>query len=273
MKRIRKILWLICVCCLAILQANAQKDTAFVFIKKIPGNFVFFTVDNLENIYLLTTGNQLKKINGNGDSISVFNDVKRYGIPSSIDVNNPLKILLYYKNFSTIIVLDRFLTLRNTINLRRQNIFKVNAVTNSYDNNIWLFDEQDFKLKKIDETGNTLQETSDWRTLFEESPAPYKIIDRDNFLYIYDTARGFYVFDYYNSFKTKLLFTGWQNIEVNAKRIYGFKNDTLFIYQLNTLTLKEYPLSEIFKNATSIKAINGKIYILKNDGVYQYELR
>lgn len=49
--------------------------------------------------------------------------------------------------------LDRLLTVRNTINLRTQNIFLVNSISLSYDNNIWLFDEEDFKLK-IDEQEN-----------------------------------------------------------------------------------------------------------------------
>lgn len=252
--------------------SNAQSDSAFKLTKVIKGDFTQFAVDNLDNIYLLTAGNQLKKLDSNGDSVAVFNDVKRYGNPSQIDVNNPLKILLYYKNYSTVVVLDRFLNMRNTINFRKRNIFYVNTISTSYDNNIWLFDEQNFKLKKIDDDGKIIQETLDWRNLFDSMPSPNKIIDRDNFVYVYDTAKGFFIFDYYNSFKNKLLFFGWKNIEVNAKIIYGFKNNTLYTYQLNSLMLKEYPLPAFFKNYSSIKAINGKLYLLKEDGVYQYQI-
>jgi hypothetical protein len=35
-----------------------------------------------------------------------FNNVKKFGKISTIDVSNPLKVLLYYKDFSTIVVLD-----------------------------------------------------------------------------------------------------------------------------------------------------------------------
>jgi len=42
---------------------------------------------------------------------------------SSIDVTNPLKILLYYKKFTTVVVLDRFLNIRNTINFRKKKYF------------------------------------------------------------------------------------------------------------------------------------------------------
>ncbi|MBK7884616.1 MAG: hypothetical protein IPJ81_13170 [Chitinophagaceae bacterium] len=269
---LKKILFTFCFIILIVATSNAQNDSSFKFIKIIKGNFTHFAVDNLDNIYLLTTGNQLKKINNNGDSAGIFNDVKRYGYPSSIDVNNPLKILLYYKNYSTVVVLDRFLNMRNTINFRKQNIFTVNAISTSYDNNIWLFDEQNLKLKKIDDEGKVLQETIDWRNLFDTVPSPAKIIDRDNLVYVYDTAKGFFIFDYYNSFKNRLLFYGWDNIEVNAKLIYGFKNNTLLTYQLNSLLLKEYPLPDFFGKYSSIKAINGKVYLLKDDGIYQYQI-
>ena len=92
--------------CIAIcLNISAQKDSSFIYDKFIPGDFTYFTVDNLDNIYLLTGSDELKKIQENGDSVAVFNDVRTYGKLFSIDATNPLKILLYYKNFSTVVVL------------------------------------------------------------------------------------------------------------------------------------------------------------------------
>ncbi|HMU09151.1 MAG TPA: hypothetical protein PKC54_04050 [Ferruginibacter sp.] len=252
---------------------RAQSDSAFKFLKTIKGNYSYFNVDNLDNVYLITEGNRLKKINTIGDSVAVFNDVKRYGYPFSIDVTNPLKTLLYYKNFSTIVTLDRLLATRNTINLRTQNIFLVNSISLSYDNNIWLFDEEDFKLKKIDEQGKLLQETTGWRLLFDTVPSPVKIIDRDNFVYLYDPEKGFYVFDYYGTFKNRLPFLKWSNVEVSGKTMYGFNDGKLFSYELNSLQLKEYKLPAFFGDYLSIKAMNRKIYLLKNEGIDVYEIR
>ena len=74
--------------------ANAQSDTSFHLIKTIKGDIVDFTVDNIDNIYILNSRNQLKKLNANGDSVAVFNDVKKFGRATYIDVSNPLRILL-----------------------------------------------------------------------------------------------------------------------------------------------------------------------------------
>lgn len=265
----------LCLCVLPwiSLKTHAQSDSAFTFLKKITGNYTDFNVDNLDNLYLITSGNQLKKTRSNGDSVGVFNDVKRYGTVSSIDVTNPLKILLYYKNFATVVVLDRFLNIRNTINFRKKNIFSVQTITLSYDNNIWLFDEQDYKLKKIDEEGKLLQETTDFRMLFDSVPSPIQLTDKENFIYLYDAEKGFYIFDYYGSFKNRLPFLGWNNVAVSEKNMYGFKNNKLYSYELNSLILKEYQLPAYLGDYSTIKAINGKVYLLKNDGLYIYQVK
>jgi hypothetical protein len=279
MKELKTILPFLCFCVPIIIgmatpfAAKAQNDSAFQFLKTIKGCFTYFNVDNLDNVYLITKTNQLKKLNTNGDSVAVFNDVKKYGNPDFIDVTNPLKTLLYYKNYSTVVVLDRLLTVRNTINLRKQNIFYVNNVTLSYDNYMWIFDEEDYRLKKIDEEGKIIQSSTDWRMLFDTVPAPVKIIDRDNFVYIYDPAKGFYIFDYYGGFKNKLSFLNWSNVEVNGSNVYGFDGSKLYSYQLKSLQLKEYKLPKFFGNYVSIKAMNGLVYLLKENGLDIYQIK
>ncbi len=259
-------------CCFAT-TAGAQKDSSFEYIATITGNIAYFNVDNLDNVYFITNTNQLRKIDGKGDSVGVFNDVKRYGIPAFIDVTNPLKILAYYKSFSTAIVLDRLLNARNTINFRKQNIFTVKAIATSYDNFIWLFDEQDYKLKKIDDEGKVLLETNDCRMLFDTVPSPTKIIDQDNFVYLYDPEKGFYIFDYYGAFKNRLAFLNWNNVEVSGKTMYGFVDNKLYTYQPNSFVLKEYKLPPFFGDYLAIKAMNGKVYVLKDHGIDIYKVK
>ncbi len=252
---------------------SSRSNADFQFLKFIPGKYLSLNVDILGNIYLITVGNQLKKIKYNGDSIGVFNDVKKYGNPSYIDVSNPLKVLVYYKNFSTVLILDRWLSIRNTINFRKQNIFSVTAIATSYDNNIWLYDEQDNKLKKIDDDGNLLQESTDLRLLVDSIPSPSNITDSDNLVYMYDRKKGFYIFDYYGALKNNLPFLNWENTAVSDNKMYGFLGNTLLSYETNSLNLKKYELPDFFKSYLAIKAINGKVYLLKDDGVEIYSVQ
>ncbi|MBS1509753.1 MAG: hypothetical protein JST86_02835 [Bacteroidetes bacterium] len=243
------------------------------YLKTINGSFSSFTVDNLDNIYLVNTSGQLKKLNANGDSLAVFNDVKRYGAVSQIDVSNPLKILLYYKNFATIVTLDNYLNVRNTINLRKRNLYTVNCVATSYDNNIWLYDEQDYKLKKIGDDGSVLQESNDFRMIFDTVPSACQITDHENFVYLYDSIRGFYSFDYYGNFKNHLPFLHWNSTAVTGKILYGFSNNKLMSYLQQSLNLKEYVLPAFTNNYLAIKIMNNKLYVLKAEGLSIYQVK
>ncbi|HUS02328.1 MAG TPA: hypothetical protein VMY77_11410, partial [Chitinophagaceae bacterium] len=223
-------------------QLSAKQDTIFRFQKAINYPIVSFAVNNLGELYIINTNNQLKKLNDKGDSVGVFNQVTKYGKLTYVDAQNPWKTILFYENFSTIVLLDKYLNVLTNINLRKQDIFGVKTVASSYDNNIWLFDEQENKLKKIDDAGKVLMETVDFRLLFDSVPSPVQIVDRDGFVYLYDPKKGVYVFDYYGSFKNKIPFLNWKSIAVIEKNLYGFDDSYLYSHRLGTLDLKKYPL-------------------------------
>lgn len=244
----------------------AQSDTSFHLVKAIKGDILDFTVDNQDNIYILNSRNQLKKLNANGDSVAVFNDVKKFGKATYIDVSNPLRLLLFYKDFSTIVVLDRFLNVRNTIDLRKKNIFQVKAIALAYDNNIWLYDELENKLKKINEDGKLLQETPDFRLLFGEAPSPQTIFDQDKFVYLYDSAKSVFVFDYFGALKNKILITGWKNFKVVEKYIYGSDDQFLHRYEISSFRLDDWKLPGQLKDVRSFNFTTNYLYALTGKG-------
>ena len=268
-----KTIFLIAICIHAH-NALASTDTTLYVHEEniIEGNYSDFYIDNLNNIYLVNGNNQVKKINDKGDSLAVSNSLKKFGDIYSIDVSNPLKILVYHKDFGTIVVLDRFLNNINRIDLRKMGILQAQATAQSYDNNYWVFDEVENKLKKIDDNGNLLLSTPDFRVIFSERFTPSKIIDYNNLVYLYDPRYGWMIFDYYGAFKQKIAMPGLSFVQVTKDLVYGFKNST--IYHFNTKTFKEsvydLPVSEGgLKLQTSLNVL----YILKADGLHVYSVR
>ncbi len=254
-------------------KTSAQDDSLFRFLKKIDYPLSSFAVDNLGELYTIDINNQLKKYNGQGDSIGVFNQVTNYGKLSYVVAENPWKVILFYKHYATIVLLDKYLNVVTTIDLRRQNIFQVDAVTTSYDNNIWLYDEQDNKLKKVDDNGNLLFESTDFHLLFDSVPTPTTILDRDGSVYLYDPEKGLYVFDYYGTFKNKFTFLGWSDISIIDKKIYGFDSTHLYRYSPPLPDLKTFDLSSALQNSTSIRVNNHRIYVLKDHQLKIYSLQ
>ena len=229
-----------------------------------------FSADNLGNVYILTSKGLLKKYGSKGDSLNVFNDVRRYGTVYSMDVTNPLKVLLYYRDFSTVVMLDRFLNRINTVDLRKAGIFQAKALALSYDNNLWVFDEQSAKLKKIGDDGRLIMETTDLRQVLTQFPSPQKIIDRDGFVYLYDITKGIYVFDYYGSLKNELPLTGIFDLQVINKTILGRKKNSFIRYQLGSVQLVEATVPLWLKATDKICIMQQGIYVQDNTGISLY---
>ncbi len=251
---------------------HAQNDSSFKLINAFQYPVASFTVNNIGELYIINSSNQLKKLDDKGDSAGVFNMITKYGRLSYVEAQNPWRIILFYKNFSTIVLLDKYLNLLTNINLRKQNIFSVKAVTGSYDNNIWLYDQQENKLKKIDDAGKILMETVDLRRLLDPVPSPVQMKDHDGFVYLYDPEKGLYVFDYYGSFQNKLTFLNWKYFTVAGNNLYGFDSNFFYSYELKSLSLKKYTLPLRFKEYTDLKVGNTRLYLLKNNNLQIFSL-
>lgn len=255
--------------CFIVQAASAQTDSSFVLVKTFSGDIVNVAIDNLDNIYLTSSTGQIKKLSPSGDSLAIYNQVRNFGQPFSIDVSNPMKILLFYKNFSSIVVLDRFLSVRATIDLRKQNILQPTAVGLSYDNNIWIFDEYDSKLKRIDEQGNLLSETSDLRIAINQSISPQRILNDNKTVYLADTANGIFVFDNYGTFRRKVPVTKWQSLEVFQNHIVSIQNGSISIYDPATFVERKQKLPPFQPYISAFTHAN-RFVLLNKDSVQIY---
>jgi hypothetical protein len=269
MKPLLKIIFL----CSLPFCATAQVDTFFRFEKTIPVHAVDFTVDNLDNIYILTKTDQLKKLNTNGDSIAVYNDVKRFGKIYTMDVSNPLKIVLFYKSYSTIVILDRLLSFKGVLDLRKHKIPEASAAAASYDNNIWVFDAIENKLKKLDENGKLLLETSDLRQALNISIQPEKIIDQGQSVYLYDPKLGVFVFDHYGTYRKKFPLSQWTGLSIRDKQIYGISNNALVVYNTSNYIQQQYQFPSSFGSFNRYMTGNTKLFTLGKDSISIYNFR
>lgn len=219
------------------LMGSAQiTDSSFSLVKTYKGDITGAAVDNLDNLYIISSTGQVKKFGAKGDSIGVFNGIRNYGKLYTVDVSNPLKPLLFYKDFSNIVVLDRFLANRASLNLRQYNILQPTAIGLSYDNNIWVFDQFDYKLKKVDESGNLLLQTDDFRQLFGQSFAPQKIMNDNGFVYLADSAAGIFVFDNYGTYKRKIMLKNWSTIDIWNGMVVRLSQNAVLVYNPTNFT-------------------------------------
>lgn len=247
-------------------------DTGFALVRTYNGNIAGAALDNLDNLYIISSTGQVKKFGPRGDSIGVFNGIRAYGKLSAIDVSNPLKPLLFYKDFSNIVVLDRFLANRTSLNLRQYNIVQPSAIGLSYDNNIWVYDAFDNKLKKIDEAGTLLQQTDDFRQLFGQSFSPQKIINDGGFVYLADSATGIFVFDNYGTFKRKIPVKGWTALDVWDGRVVRLSGDAVLVYNPANLVERRMAFPSSFKPYLHSFTHHNRLVMFSGDSLRVYNV-
>lgn len=233
----------------------------------IRGDFRRFEVDQLGNIYTITANNQLRKYSAKGDSVGVFNDVVRYGRLTTIDVSNPLRILLFYRDFGSIVLLDRMLKPIDAIDLRKRSMLQVTSAAVSYDNHCWIYDEQEARLRKIDAQAGILLESPDLRMIIDEPPVPAFMVDQESVVTLYDPAKGFFQFDLYAAYRRMIPAQDWSNIRCYGNMVEGLKSGE--IHRLNLLTGKilRYKIQESISDIRQLVLHPSGIYLLDASGI------
>ena len=267
----KTLLFLICALTLGCLQAQVDSIPQIQMTRFIPGRFDDLEVDNLGNVFVLTPDNQFKKYSSAGDSLGVFNDVRRYGKVAYMDVSNPLKILLFYQELGTIVMLDRFLNNVNSIDLRQLGFYQVTCIGLAYDNNIWVYDALAGQLNKISSDGAIISQSNDIRPFTNEAPEPTVLYDQSGLVYLYDPLRGVFIFDHYGGFQKQLTLKNWKHFSVINSTMLGWNGPEFMKFDMKMTTEEKKPIPAGILPALKIRIMPDFLYVLKTDGIHIYK--
>lgn len=233
---------------------------------------LLFATDEFGNLYIVTQENDVLKYNAKLDSVGRFNN-NRLGKIATIDVSNPFTPILFFQESGFIVQLDRFLDVLNVIKLSDYGLTNITQICRSNDNMIWIFDEWNFKLKKIDFQKNILQESSDLRIALSSIQKIQKIIDANGQLYVYDALYGWYVFDYYFGFSTSVKMPNLKNCWLYDEVFWGYTEKEVWAYYPSQLISKKYMLPLPLLQSKQISITNNLCYSLTQAGISIYNLK
>ena len=213
----------------------------------------FIGVDNLEHIYYLKNNILHKNL---GSKTLTYNNL-HLGNVTLVDITNPLKIVVFYKDFNSAIILDDNLNeLSNTIDFNTILFKNISFVGTASNSNLWLFSKDDNNLilfnyltKKV-----ILSKQMDDDFIFEKAISNYHNIWLISKLGILK----------YNAYLSYLVQYNIENIEKESV----FKND--LIYKTNDEFL--YLLSD--EKSIKIPTIKGLIikdFDVKNDRLFFFD--
>lgn len=224
-----------------------------------------FRIDPLGNCYY-QKGSDIIKLNSQGKELVRYS-MKDLGTPTSFDVSNPMRILIFYAEFAVIRILDNNLVDQSEINLRNMGIIQPKAMAGTPDQGIWIYDDISGNLVKIDNKLGASVISVDLSQLLQRRPVPLALQANQQWIAWLDNEE-IIVFDQFGtklkSFKIKERPVLFQLGEQSISYTQSGQKITHHL-RLNGIEEEEFPAPPLAQEA----AYSGtKLWYLQNGTLY-----
>ena len=186
---------------------------------------------------------------------------------SRVDLQNPLRVLVFYENFNTIVSLDKQLNEISKINITEINPeISTNAIGLAAQNNYWIFNQLNQQLYLYNFNKNSFQTTG---VYFDKGIKIYTT-SYNTFTWL-DTENNIYKCDFFGkkTFMGKL--TDYDNISfADENYLVVSKEDKLFLYSIEKNTLAE--IKNVQKSTKSFCYKNQILSIFTTEGITHYKI-
>ena len=198
---------------------------------------IFLGFDNQKSIYSLKN-NILKK---NSDSITYQYNNLSLGKITNVDFQNPLQIVVFYKNFNTVVLLDNQLNEIKKIDFNLKSIpVTMEAVALSSQNQIWIYDSISSKIGLY----NVNTDTFKWISTMLENSILYYESDYTHFYWI-DINLNQYRISIYGTIEKYGLIRKFDAIQLTKNGNYIFQSEQeLFYYDLKSKRSSKIAIDE-----------------------------
>ncbi len=222
----------------------------------------FIGVDELENIYYIQNNILHKK---NIRENLVYSNVK-LGEITSVNINNPFKIILLYKDYNSVVVLDNKLNeLTQAITFLDTNI---SLVSYASENDLWVYSRDNNILQLYNYQNKTINLTTQPLGFYQENFMADNLFSNNENIWLFNKT-GILQFNQYTSFINFYDITNVEKIFPYKKGFIYFQNDKLFFIDNENKKLISIELpqgkNDFFFN-------KGKINIYNNGTLYYYKI-
>lgn len=221
-----------------------------------------FTTDQFGNYYDVSN-REIKKYNLKGELLFTYSD-NILGEISSIDASNPLKVLVYFKDFTKVLTLDDAMSPRGEVlNLNDLSLEETSLVCRSYNNGVWFYNPIKYQLTRL-ENRQVINVSSNLTNLLGENIQPNFLLEFNEKVYLNDAKSGILVFDIYGTYLKTIPIYDAKTFQVKQKYIlYVNTKNEIEIYNLFTLEKSIYQ-AEKYDDVKSVRIEGSNIYILTN---------
>lgn len=247
-------------------EGNGQYELLFT----IPVKAKDFTTDKLQNIYLLTPDNEVIKYTPGGQEQFRYPN-KTLGDAACLDATNPFHLLLFFPDYQTVLTLDRTMNLSGQFNLQQFGFFRVNAVGMASDGRLWVYDEVNFRLKKVESDGTIVTEGGDMSLVLGKTIRPNFLVEKGQIVYLNDPNEGILVFDVFGQYQKTLPLKDLKEFQLFDDQLIYFTKNQLISFHLKALLEKPIRLPEGVNSGDKLNVQKDKLYVLGREGLRVYK--
>ena len=193
-----------------------------------------FTVDKLQQVYLIDSINTVYKYGPDGREIFHYNNNTR-GTLGYIDATDPFNLLLFYPELQSIATLDRTMNETGLLHLFSAGVVNATAMGLAIDNNIWVYDQALFQLKKVGRDGQVLVTSDNLSAQLADPPRATQLTAQNNLIYLTCPGQGVYVFDNFGQFYQLLPYPQAERVQLLDQKVVLYEPGRVLAYNLQTL--------------------------------------
>jgi len=215
--------------------AKAQYNLKPLF--QIDTSAVFISTDNLDNIYIVTSRNQLLKYNSSGKLLWNYSN-KAFGKLSYVNTTDPMRILLFYSAIQQVVVLNNNLNEITRFNFGTDASRIVTLIATANSNGFWIYDQSNRQLQKLSNefgselvSGNINQQT-------QLAIQPSIIQASDQAVYLYDNSLGILQFDRFGNYISTIKTGAISNFQVHGDEVMFLKDSVWNCYKTSSSLIK-----------------------------------
>ncbi|MFM1874348.1 MAG: hypothetical protein RL266_85 [Bacteroidota bacterium] len=237
--------------------------------RMIPGSFDMISTDHIGKVYV-TKHHELFLYSEKGDLLYQFSDLSR-GEIEHLDTRNPLKILLFYPDYSQIVFLDNTLSrTRENVNLMNLGLELARLACTSFDNGFWVYDPVSFRLVRFDQGLNLTNEVANINQLLGVEINPAQMVEDDSWLYLHDPEYGVFVFDSFGTYTKLIPIKGAQQVIVRSNGIFFLMKTGLIKY--DPLSFDQLEIILPTDDFSQISIEKKQLFMLNDQGVLVYRI-
>ena len=263
-----RILMVIGVVMMFLASAVAQDTIRYDKINTIDQSIQSFTTDAFKNIYLVNDQDEILKYNEVGELLFRYG-VRANGPIHSIDVTNPFKPVVHYKETNLLVVLDRSLSEISRTDLLDLNILSVSALCSSTNDEVWLFDQVNQQLLRVNHQLDISVQGERLKETVKDELEPTFMMEHQNAVYVSDSLLGVYVFDAFGNHYKTIPIKGIASFQIINDQLLYFRSDQLNIWNLTYLSESFQPIPQDVQ-AKDVRIHHGRLYLLDSKQLHLY---